>query len=273
MKAKSAISRNNHNRSSTQSQVHYNNYSLGEIINTNILTKANNLPNVHKRLYGRHFVYNPEEGNGLLIRAIYSKKKFVNLTSLDTNEFKPYMPEQKFYNIESVDLRRNGRIRRKVMHYRKLSATRLLAPIHFTPVNSQKKVIQARSEISLALKKQNPVLHSAEKISIEISNASRRESYNSESLNELRIVRIPGFLDKPMNLSTVVRRGKIYTPSEEDLYCARNIASNNSMTSFADLLDLPTKPDKTYEYMKVFDQAIYNNSKLPKSKIMMMKHN
>lgn len=270
MNSNTFISRNRQNRSSTQSPVQY---SLGEILQASYLAKGNQLPNIQKRLYDKHFLKNPEEGNGLSIISITSQKKFNSLKHLDNREVKLYMPDRKSYEVESPEIRKVGRIQRRVTHSRKISATKLLAPINFTPVKTQKKVIQAKSEISLALKKQQLLIHTAEKHSLEISYPARLESYNSQSSNELRIDRFPVSVDNTMKLNTVVRKRKIQTPSEDDVYCVKNIAANNDMTSFADLLDLPSRPEKTYEYMKVFDQVMHDNSKRPKSRIVSMKPN
>lgn len=280
------ITRHQQNRSSTQSPIQPNNYSFGDMLQAHYLARGIQLPSIQKRLYEKQHFHNAEEVNGLSITAICSQKKLMNFKSLDVRDAKSIIPERKSSAVESPKVKKNFIIRRRPTHSRKLSATRLLAPIHFSPVKPQKKLIFARSEISLALKRQVPptatdknsketsnpsteknsketLNPSSEKSLKETSNRSRREIVITESLNELKVEKIR--MGDSSQINSQVRKRIIQTPSDEDMYCVRNIAANKSMTSFADLLDLPYRPDKTYEYMTVFDK-VNQDTKRPKTR-------
>lgn len=292
------ITRHHQNRNSNQSLIQPNNYSFGDMLQAHYLARGIQLPSIQKRLYEKQQFHNAEEVNGLSITAICSQKKLMNLKSLDLLDAKLFVPERKSSVVESPKVKKNLILRRRPTHSRKLSAARLLAPIHFSPVKPQKKLIFARSEISLALKKQvtptssdksskeasNPSIEknskeastpsteknskeasspSTGKSSKEASNILRRDIVISESLNELKVEKVR--LVDSSQLHSQLRKRMIQTPSEEDMYGVRNIAANKSMTSFADLLDLPYRPDKTYQYMKVFDK-VNQDTKRPKTR-------
>ena len=282
------------NKSSTQSLIQSNNYSFGDMLQAHYLARGIQLPSIQKRLYEKQNFPNSEEVNGLSITAICSQKKLMNLYTPEVRDMKSVIPERKASVVDTLEMKKNLIFRRRPTHSRKLSASRLLAPIHFTPVNSQKKLIFARSEISLALKKQVPPIsseknckktsdpstknnsketssQSTEKNSRETSSQSTEKtlkealSISSEkSLNELKVEKVR------LGDSSQLRKRMIQTPSEEDMYCVKNIAANKSMTSFADLLDLPYRPDKTYEYMKVFDK-VNQDTKRPKTRYLVSK--